>query len=55
MDMKNDAMEMLEAMGAKNVFGTDGSAAWTNPSFTYMAMTAQAADHAVSEMNKGNL
>ena len=100
-DMKNDAVEMLEAMGAKNVRGynntpsiglgihemgtarmgsspkesvlnkynqvwgaknvfcTDGSAmvsaACTNPSLTYMAMTARAVDHAVSEMKKGNL
>ena len=100
-DMKTDAMEMLESMGAKNVRGynnkpsiglgihemgtarmgsspkesvlnkynqvwgaknvfcTDGSAmvsaACTNPSLTYMAMTARAVDHAVSEMKKGNL
>lgn len=101
LDMKNDAVEMLEAMGAKsissynnppsiglgihemgtarmgrspkesvlnpwnqvwaapNVFCTDGSAmvsaGCTNPSLTYMALTARAADHAVSEMRKGNL
>jgi len=100
-DMKNDAIEMLEAAGvknvtgyegdgtigrgihemgsarmgkdpktsvlnsfnqvwdAKNVFVTDGSfmtsAACVNPSLTYMAMTARAADHAVSELKKGNL
>jgi choline dehydrogenase-like flavoprotein len=44
---------------AKNVFVTDGafmtSAACVNPSLTYMAMTARAADHAVSELKKGNL
>jgi choline dehydrogenase-like flavoprotein len=100
-DMMNDAVEMLEAMGAKNitsqnktpsiglgihemgtarmggspknsvlnkfnqvwgapnVFCTDGaamtSASCQNPSLTYMALTARAADHAVSEMRKGNL
>ena len=39
--------------------GTDGSAMTSagcqNPSLTYMALTARAADHAVSEMRKGNL
>jgi choline dehydrogenase-like flavoprotein len=100
-DMENDAKEMLEAMGAKNiqarsgnpflgrgihemgtarmgrdpktsvlngwnqvwdatnVYVTDGSAmastACQNPSLTYMAMTARAADHAVSELKKGNV
>lgn len=43
----------------KNVFVTDGaamtSAACQNPSLTYMAMTARAADYAVKEMKKGNL
>ncbi|MDP4148846.1 MAG: GMC family oxidoreductase [Bacteroidota bacterium] len=100
-DMKDDAVEMLEAAGvkdvksrdadgfpgrgihemgtarmgkdpkssvlnsynqvwdAKNVFVTDGafmvSAACVNPSLTYMAMTARAADHAISELKKGNI
>ncbi|MCO5287625.1 MAG: GMC family oxidoreductase [Chitinophagaceae bacterium] len=100
-DMKNDAMEMLEASGVKdvngyegdgtigrgihemgtarmghdpktsvlnkwnqvwdapNVFVTDGSfmtsASCVNPSLTYMAFTARAADHAVSELKKRNL
>lgn len=100
-DMKNEAMAMLEAAGAKkingfdrdnapgmgihemgtarmgrdpktsvlnsfnqvwdaqNVFVTDGacmtSAACVNPSLTYMALTARAADHAVSELKKGNI
>jgi choline dehydrogenase-like flavoprotein len=100
-DMKDDAAEMLEAAGvknvhsydanafpgrgihemgtarmgrdpktsvlnaynqvwdAKNVFVTDGSfmtsAACVNPSLTYMAMTARAADYAVSELKKQNL
>ena len=44
---------------AKNVFVTDGSfmvsANCVNPSLTYMAMTARAADHAVSELKKGNI
>jgi choline dehydrogenase-like flavoprotein len=100
-DMKNDAMEMLEAAGlkevkpsesdyfmgmgihemgtarmgkdpktsvlnahnqvwdAQNVYVTDGacmaSAACVNPSLTYMALTARAVDHAVSELKKGNI
>jgi choline dehydrogenase-like flavoprotein len=102
-DMANDAAEMLEAAGAKNVqsydrksqhgiglgihemgtarmgkdpktsvlnkynqvhacknvFVTDGSfmtsAACVNPSLTYMAFTARAADYAVNELKKGNL
>lgn len=44
---------------AKNVFVTDGSfmtsAACQNPSLTYMAFTARAVDHAVSELKKMNL
>jgi choline dehydrogenase-like flavoprotein len=44
---------------AKNVFVTDGacmtSASCVNPSLTYMALTARAADFATSEMKKGNL
>ncbi|HSZ33776.1 MAG TPA: GMC family oxidoreductase [Puia sp.] len=44
---------------APNVFVTDGSfmtsAACQNPSLTYMAFTARAADHAVSELKKNNL
>ena len=100
-DMKNDAIEMLQAAGLKdvkghdgdgtigrgihemgtarmgndpktsvlnkwnqvwdapNVFVTDGSfmvsANCVNPSLTYMAMTARAADHAVSELKKHNI
>jgi len=100
-DMKNDAMEMLTAAGAKNVKGfegdgtlgrgihemgsarmgkdpktsvlnkynqiwdapnvfvTDGSfmasASCVNPSLTYMAFTARAVDHAVTELKKGNI
>jgi choline dehydrogenase-like flavoprotein len=43
----------------RNVYITDGScmtsSAWQNPSLTYMALTARACDHAVSELKKGNL
>ena len=42
-----------------NVFVTDGacmtSSASQNPSLTYMALTARAADYAASELKKGNL
>jgi len=100
-DMKNDAIEMLQAAGLKdvkgsesdyymgmgihemgtarmgkdpktsvlnahnqvwdapNVFVTDGacmtSASCVNPSLTYMALTARAADYAVNELKKGNI
>jgi choline dehydrogenase-like flavoprotein len=100
-DMMNDALEMLEAAGIKdvdthdsgydvgmgihemgtarmgydpktsvlnkfnqvwdapNVFITDGScmtsASCVNPSLTYMALTARAADFAVNELKNGNL
>ena len=44
---------------APNVFVTDGScmtsASCVNPSLTYMAITARAADHAVNELKRGNL
>jgi choline dehydrogenase-like flavoprotein len=44
---------------APNVFVTDGacmtSAACQNPSLTYMAITARAADFAVNELNRRNL
>ncbi|HEY1055251.1 MAG TPA: GMC family oxidoreductase, partial [Emticicia sp.] len=43
----------------KNVFVTDGacmtSTSTQNPSLTYMALTARAADYAVKELKKGNL
>ena len=43
----------------KNVFVTDGacmvSTSTQNPSLTFMAFTARAADHAVSELKKGNI
>ena len=44
---------------APNVYVTDGacmtSSACVNPSLTYMALTARAADHAVRELKAGNL
>mgnify|MGYP001360580678 FL=1 len=44
---------------AKNVFVTDGacmtSSSCVNPSLTYMAITARAANHAVSELKKLNI
>jgi choline dehydrogenase-like flavoprotein len=44
---------------APNVFVTDGacmvSSACQNPSLTYMALTARAADYAVAELNRRNL
>ena len=101
LDMRQDAVEMLEALGAKNitssndppsiglgihemgtarmgsspknsvlnprnqvwgapnVFCTDGSAMTSagcqNPSLTYMALTARAADFAVRELKRTNL
>jgi choline dehydrogenase-like flavoprotein len=52
----NGHNQVWEAM---NVFVTDGacmtSSSCVNPSLTYMAMTARAADYAVSELKKGNL
>jgi choline dehydrogenase-like flavoprotein len=51
--------EYNQVWDAKNVFVTDGacmtSAACQNPSLTYMALTARAAEHAVEELKKGNL
>lgn len=51
--------EFNQAWDAKNVFVTDGacmtSSACQNPSLTYMALTARAANHAVEELKKGNL
>ena len=48
-----------QVWGAQNVFCTDGAAMVSsgcqNPSLTYMALTARAANHAVSELKKGNL
>ncbi len=51
--------EWNQVHACKNVFVTDGacmtSGACQNPSLTYMALTARAADYAVNELKKGNL
>ena len=51
--------EFNQVHGANNVFVTDGacmtSSSCVNPSLTYMAITARAVDHAVSELKKMNL
>jgi choline dehydrogenase-like flavoprotein len=51
--------EWNQVWDAKNVFVTDGacmaSTACQNPSLTYMALTARAANHAVEELKKGNI
>jgi choline dehydrogenase-like flavoprotein len=60
---KNPQTSMLnkwnQLHAVKNVFVTDGacmtSSACQNPSLTYMAITARAADYAVSELKKRNL
>ncbi|WP_304237389.1 GMC oxidoreductase [Jiulongibacter sediminis] len=48
-----------QVWGAENVFVTDGAAmtssSCVNPSLTYMALTARAANYAVEELKKGNL
>jgi len=45
--------------GCENVYVTDGafmaSASCVNPSLTYMAFTARAANHAAQELKKGNI
>jgi choline dehydrogenase-like flavoprotein len=62
--MGNDPKESMlnkwnQLHAVKNVFVTDGacmtSSACQNPSLTYMAITARAANYAVSELKKGNL
>lgn len=51
--------EHNQVWDAKNVFVTDGAAmvssACQNPSLTYMAMTARAANFAADELKKGNI
>jgi choline dehydrogenase-like flavoprotein len=51
--------EWNQVWDAKNVFVTDGScmtsAACQNPSLTYMALTARAADYAVKALKKGEI
>jgi choline dehydrogenase-like flavoprotein len=59
-DPKKSVLNKFNQVHAcKNVFVTDGSfmpsSGCQNPSLTYMAFTARAADHAVSELKKGNL
>ncbi|TAA12098.1 GMC family oxidoreductase [Pseudoxanthomonas winnipegensis] len=59
-DRKTSVLNMHnQVWDAPNVFVTDGacmtSAACVNPSLTYMALTARAADHAVRELKAGNL
>ncbi len=48
-----------QAHDAKNLFVTDGacmtSSSCVNPSLTYMALTARAADYAVAQMKRGEL
>lgn len=51
--------EWNQLHACKNVFVTDGacmtSTSTQNPSLTYMAITARAANHAIEEMKKNNL
>src|SRR5450631_478951 len=59
-DPKTSVLNMHnQVWDAKNVFVTDGacmaSSACQNPSLTYMALTARAADFAVNELNRRNL
>jgi choline dehydrogenase-like flavoprotein len=59
-DPKTSALNGFNQLwAAKNVFVTDGacmaSSACQNPSLTYMALTARAADFAVQELKRGNL
>ncbi len=59
-DPKHSVLNEWNQMHAvKNVFVTDGasfaSTNCCNPSLTFMAITARASDHAVSELKKGNI
>ena len=58
-DPKTSVLNGTTRCTTPNVFVTDGScmasSACENPSLTYMALTARACDHAVSEINKRNL
>jgi choline dehydrogenase-like flavoprotein len=59
-DPKTSMLNKWNQMHAcNNVFVTDGasmtSTSCQNPSLTYMALTARAADYAVNEMKKGNI
>jgi len=59
-DAKTSVLNKWNQLHAcKNVFVTDGacmtSTSTQNPSLTYMALTARAADYAMNEMKEGNL
>src|SRR5579871_3674758 len=59
-DVKTSVLnEHNQIWECKNIFITDGScmasSACQNPSVTYMALTARAADYAVGELKKGSL
>lgn len=59
-DPKTSVVDGNNALHAvKNVYVTDGSfmtsAACVNPSLTYMAFTARAANHAADQLKKGNI
>lgn len=59
-DPKTSVLNGFNQMHAvRNVFVTDGacmtSSACQNPSLTYMALTARAANHAIDELKKQNL
>lgn len=59
-DVKTSVVNSFNQVhAAKNVFVTDGafmsSSSCVNPSITYMAFTARAADYAVAELKKQNL
>lgn len=59
-DPKTSVLNGWNQMHAcKNVYVTDGSAMTSsgcqNPSLTYMALTARAANHAVEELKRGNI
>ncbi|HRI21754.1 MAG TPA: GMC family oxidoreductase [Panacibacter sp.] len=59
-DPKTSLLDKFNAFhNCKNVFVTDGAAMVStgtqNPSLTFMAFTARAANHAVEELKKGNI
>jgi len=59
-DPKTSLLDKWNALHhCKNVFVTDGasmvSTSTQNPSLTFMALTARAANHAIEELRKGNL
>jgi choline dehydrogenase-like flavoprotein len=59
-DPKTSMLDKWNAFhNCNNVFVTDGacmtSTSTQNPSLTFMAITARAANHAVEELKKGNI